>query len=228
MISIKRNSERGRSQYGWLDSWHTFSFGDYYDPENKGVSVLRVINDDTVQANAGFESHGHRDMEIISYILDGAIEHKDSMGHTTRLEAGDVQVMTAGTGVVHSEYNASASEPLRFLQIWIRPDQKGLAPGYRQFRFPHVRGRQTIVSPDGTNGSLRIHQDATIERVRVAAGDEIEVEVAGNRTAYLHIVHGDIKLANISLLAGDGAEISAARTGLSGAGESEALLFSLP
>ena len=228
MITLKRSHERGHSQYAWLDSRHTFSFGEYYDPANKGVSVLRVINDDTVQPNAGFETHGHRDMEIISYILDGTIEHKDSMGHTTRLAAGDVQIMTAGTGVVHSEYNPSATELLRFLQIWIRPDQKGLAPDYREFRFPRVSGRQLLVSPDGTNGSLRINQDATIERVRLAAGDETGFEVAGDRTAWLHMVYGEMQLNDILMQAGDGAAISAAHVGLNGEGDAEALLISLP
>jgi len=228
MISIKRNNERGHSQYGWLDSWHTFSFGEYYDPANKGVSVLRVINDDTVQPNSGFETHAHRDMEIISYIREGTIEHRDSMGHVTRLEAGDVQVMTAGTGVVHSEFNPSATEPLRFLQIWIRPDQKGLGPGYRQFKFPRINGRQTIVSPDGINGSLRINQDTTIERVRLAADDEITFEVDGERSAYLHMVSGEMNLNDILMRAGDGAAISVASVRLHGRGEdAEALLLSL-
>lgn len=226
MITLKRSHERGHSRYAWLDSRHTFSFGEYYDPANKGVSVLRVINDDTVQPGAGFDTHGHRDMEIISYILDGTIEHRDSMGHTTRLAVGDLQVMTAGTGVVHSEYNPSADEALRFLQIWIRPDQKGLEPGYRQFRFPQLNGRQLLVSPDGADGSLPIHQDATIERIRLAAGDETAFAVTGDHTAWLHVVSGEMQMNDSPMQAGDGAAISAEHIGLRG--EGEALLFSLP
>jgi redox-sensitive bicupin YhaK (pirin superfamily) len=228
MISTIRNSERGHSQYSWLDSWHTFSFGDYYDPHNKGVSVLRVINEDTVMPNSGFETHSHRDMEIISYILEGAIEHQDSMGNITRLEAGDFQVMTAGTGITHSEYNPSNTDPLHFLQIWIRPGAKGLKPTYRQRGFPLVTGRQTIVSPDGAGGSLHINQDATVERVRLAAGDETKVKVAGDRSAYLHMVYGEMQLNDTIMQGGDGAVISASSVRLRGNGDAEALLFSLP
>lgn len=228
MITVKRSHERGRSRYDWLDSWHTFSFGEYYDPANRGVSVLRVINDDTVAPGAGFAMHAHRDMEIISYILDGTIEHQDSMGHATRLEAGDVQVMTAGTGIVHSEYNPSATEPLRFLQIWIRPSKIGLEPDYRQCRFPSISARQMLVSPDGASGSLRINQDATIERLRLAPGDDIEWAVAGERSGYVHVVSGEIAVDDTLLHAGDGAAMAAATVGLRGTAGSEALLFGLP
>ena len=228
MISVRRSHERGHSQYSWLDSWHTFSFGEYYDPDNKGVSVLRVINDDTVIPGAGFETHSHRNMEIISYILEGTIEHKDSMDNITRLEAGEFQVMTAGTGVTHSEYNSSITDPVRFLQIWIRPSEKGLEPAYRQHKFPHEDGRQLIVSPDGRDGSLRINQDATVERILLAAGDQTQIAVAEDRTAYLHIVRGELQLENIGLQPGDGAAISSASVGLRGTSDAEALLFDLP
>jgi len=228
MISIRRSHQRGHSQACCLDSWHTFSFGEYYDPDNKGVSVLRVINDDTVMTGAGFETHAHRNMAIISYILEGAIEHKDSMNNITRLEAGEFQVMTAGTGVTHSEYNPSNTDLLRFLQIWIQPSERGLEPGYQQHKFPDVKGRQLIASPDGRNGSLCIAQDAALERVRLAAGDELEIAIASDRAAYLHIVRGEMNLNANRLQSGDGAAVSSASIRLCGTSDAEALIFNLP
>lgn len=228
MISIRRSHERGHSQTSWLDSWHTFSFGEYYDPGNKGISVLRVINDDTVMPGAGFETHPHRNMEIISYILEGAIEHKDSMDNITRLESGEFQVMTAGTGVTHSEYNPSNTDLLRFLQIWIRPSERGLKPGYQQHKFPDVQGRQLIASPDGRNGSLRVAQDTTLERIRLAAGDEHEIAIASDRTVYLHVVRGEMNLNADGLQSGDGAAISSESIRLCGTSDAEALIINLP
>ena len=202
-MRIIRSDDRGRSQYGWLDSRHTFSFADYYDPDNKGVSVLRVINDDIVAPGTGFETHSHRDVEIISYILEGAIEHKDSLGNITRLEAGDFQVMTAGTGVTHSEYNPSPTERLRFLQIWIWPRTRGLTPTYAEKAFPTNTKRQLIASPDGRDGSLLINQDATLERLQLTAGDTEILSVSTGRTGMLHIVSGAIDTTTASLGAGD-------------------------
>ena len=228
-MRIIRSDDRGRSQYGWLDSRHTFSFADYYDPDNKGVSVLRVINDDIVAPGAGFATHSHRDVEIISYILEGAIEHKDSLGNITRLEAGDFQVMTTGTGVTHSEYNASPTEQLRFLQIWIWPHIKGLTPTYAEKAFPTTTKRQLIASPDGRDGSLLINQDATLERLQLAAGDTDILSAGAARTGLLHIVSGAIDTATASLGAGDavitddGSKLQLAVTV-----DTEALWFNLP
>jgi redox-sensitive bicupin YhaK (pirin superfamily) len=202
-MRIIRSDDRGRSQYGWLDSRHTFSFADYYDPDRKGVSVLRVINDDLVAPGTGFETHSHRDVEIISYILEGAIEHKDSMGNITRLVAGDFQVMTAGTGVTHSEYNPSPTERLRFLQIWIWPHTKGLPPAYTEKAFPIENKRQLIASPDERDGALLINQDATLQRLQLAEGDTELLSVGAGRSGMLHIVSGAIDTDTASLGAGD-------------------------
>jgi len=228
-MRIIRSDERGRSQYGWLDSRHTFSFADYYDPDKKGVSVLRVINDDIVAPGTGFETHSHRDVEIISYILEGAIEHKDSMGNITRLEAGEFQVMTAGTGITHSEYNPSPTERLRFLQIWIWPDSKGLTPTYAEKAFPTTAKRQLIASPDGRDGSLLINQNATLERLQLATGHTAMLPVDSGRTGMLHIVSGAIETATESLGAGD-AVITDDRCKLQLAvtADVEALWFDLP
>ena len=228
-MRIIRSDDRGRSQYGWLDSRHTFSFADYYDPDNKGVSVLRVINDDIVAPGTGFETHSHRDVEIISYILEGAIEHKDSLGNITRLEAGDFQVMTAGTGVTHSEYNPSPTERLRFLQIWIWPGTRGLTPAYAEKAFPTNTKRQLIASPDGRDGSLLINQDATLERLQLTAGDTEILSVSTGRTGMLHIVSGAIDTTTASLGAGDAVVIDdGSKLQLAVTVDAEALWFNLP
>jgi len=228
-MRIIRSDERGLSQYDWLDSRHTFSFADYYNPDNKGVSVLRVINDDTVAAGAGFDTHSHRDVEIISYVLEGAIAHKDSMGNITRLEAGEFQVMTAGTGITHSEYNPSPTDQLRFLQIWIWPNAKGLMPTYTQKFFPNTTRRQLIASPSGRDGSLVINQDATLERLRLTAGDKELLSVGPDRTGMLHIVSGTLETdtadlgAGDALIAQDGKQLQ-----LNTTTNTEALWFDLP
>lgn len=228
-MRIIRSDERGRSQYGWLDSRHTFSFADYYDPDNKGVSALRVINDDIVAPGKGFETHSHRDVEIISYILEGAIEHKDSMGNITRLETGDFQVMTAGTGVTHSEYNPSPTKRLRFLQIWIWPDARGLTPTYAEKAFPTNTKRQLIASPDGRDGSLLINQDATLERLQLTAGDIEILSVGTGRTGMLHIVSGALDTATASLGAGDAVVIDdSSKLQIAVTADAETLLFDLP
>ncbi len=228
-MRIIRSDDRGRSQYGWLDSRHTFSFADYYDPDNKGVSVLRVINDDIVAPGTGFETHSHRDVEIISYILEGAIEHKDSLGNITRLEAGDFQVMTAGTGVTHSEYNPSPTERLRFLQIWIWPGTRGLTPTYAEKAFPTNTKRQLIASPDGRDGSLLINQDATLERLQLTTRDTEILSVSTGRTGMLHIVSGAIDTATASLGAGDAVVIDdGSKLQLAVTVDAEALWFNLP
>ena len=203
LSTLHKADTRGRSELDWLDSRHTFSFADYYDPDYKGVSVLRVINDDQVAPDTGFETHSHQDVEIISYILEGAIEHKDSLGNITRLVAGDFQVMTTGTGVTHSEYNPSPTEQLRFLQIWIWPHTKGLTPTYAEKAFPTENERQFIASPDERDGSLFINQDATLERLVLAKGDSEVMSVGAGRTGMLHIVSGAMDTGTVSLGAGD-------------------------
>lgn len=228
-MRIIRSDDRGRSQYGWLDSRHTFSFADYYDPDNKGVSVLRVINDDIVAPGTGFETHSHRDVEIISYILEGAIEHKDSLGNITRLEAGDFQVMTAGMGVTHSEYNPSPTERLRFLQIWIWPGTRGLTPTYAEKAFPTNTKRQLIASPDGRDDSLLINQDATLERLQLTTGDTEILSVSTGRTGMLHIVSGAIDTTTASLGAGDAVVIDdSSKLQLAVTVDAETLWFNLP
>jgi redox-sensitive bicupin YhaK (pirin superfamily) len=228
-MRIIRSDERGRSDYGWLDSRHTFSFADYYDPDNKGVSVLRVINDDQVAPGTGFETHSHWDVEIISYILEGAIEHKDSLGNITRLEAGDFQVMTTGTGVTHSEYNPSPSEQLRFLQIWIWPQSKGLNPAYAEKAFPTTTKRQLIASPDKRDGSLLINQNATLERLQLTAGDTEILSVDTGRTGMLHIVSGAMDTGTVSLSAGDAVVTDdGSKLQLTVTANAEALWFDLP
>ncbi|WP_105102696.1 pirin family protein [Microbulbifer pacificus] len=203
MLYQRRADERGRANFGWLDSRHTFSFGRYYDPKHMGISVLRVINDDTVAPGAGFDAHGHRDMEIISYILSGAIEHQDSMGNEFVVPAGDVQRMTAGTGITHSEYNHSKTDPLKFLQIWIVPNQRNLPPGYEQKTIPQSGRLTPLVTPDGRDGSLTVHQDASIFRAQLEAGEQLTLNT-GQRMGYLHVITGSVQASGNSLSAGDG------------------------
>ena len=179
MINIRPSDERGRANHGWLQSRHTFSFASYYDPRFMGVSALRVINDDKVAPGNGFATHSHADMEIISYVKKGAIQHKDSMGNIETLPAGEFQLMSAGTGVTHSEYNPSTQEPLEFLQIWIQPNVYGIKPGYQQKKFPNHDGLQLIASPDARAGSLRLHQDACLHQLRLNA-DQVELLVASH------------------------------------------------
>jgi len=227
-MRIIRSDERGRSHYGWLDSHHTFSFAGYYAPDNKGVSVLRVINDDTVAPGTGFETHSHHDVEIISYVLEGAIEHKDSMGNVTRLTAGEFQVMTAGTGVTHSEYNPSATETLRFLQIWIWPHTKGLSPAYSERSFPDAK-RQLIASPDERDGSLLINQNATLERLQLTDGDVETLQLQPGRTGMLHVVSGAVDTGEVILSPGDAVITETdGNLNISAATDTEALWFDLP
>ena len=190
---IRRSDQRGRASFGWLDSHHSFSFGHYYDPKHMGWGVLRVINDDVVAPGAGFDTHGHRDMEIVSYMLKGGIRHRDSMGHESVLKAGEVQRMTAGTGVLHSEFNDSPSESLKFLQIWIMPNQQGLEPGYEQREVPQQGALTDLVTPNGRGDSLRIHQDAVIQRLVLAAGESVELTQAEGRRGYLHLIDGELE-----------------------------------
>ncbi|HET7342135.1 MAG TPA: pirin family protein [Methylomirabilota bacterium] len=231
-ISVRYASERGHGEHGWLDTWHTFSFADYYDPRFMGFRVLRVINDDTVAPGKGFPTHAHRDMEIISYVLEGALAHRDSLGTGSVIRPGDVQRMSAGTGVRHSEFNASVGEPVHFLQIWIEPAVGGVAPGYEQKTFTDddKRGRLRLVaSPDGAKGSVTLNQDARVYATRLADGVEVTHRLAPGRHAWLHVARGALRLGGQRLAQGDGAAISGeSAVTLTGDTDAEALLFDLP
>ena len=210
MITLRRADERGKSNLGWLDSRHTFSFADYYDPQQLGFSVLRVINDDRVAAGRGFGTHPHRDMEIISYVIEGAIEHKDSMGTGSTVLPGDVQRMTAGTGVLHSEFNPSKTEPVHFLQIWILPEKTGLAPSYEQKTFPseETKGKLRLVaSREGRDGSLTVHQDMQLFAGKLEKGERALIELPPGRKAWVQVASGEVSLNDSRLGEGDGAAV---------------------
>jgi redox-sensitive bicupin YhaK (pirin superfamily) len=230
MMQPRRAEERGTANFGWLDSRHTFSFGEYHDPRYMGFGPLRVINEDRVAAGAGFGRHGHRDMEILSYVLEGALEHKDSIGTGAVIRPGEVQVMSAGTGIEHSEFNHSQTEPVHFLQIWILPRRKGLAPRYEQKSFPRdERGTlQLIGSTDGRAGSVVIHQDVAIYRARLEAGRELAHTLAFP-LGWLQVVRGSVTVGGQELFAGDGASFENEPTLRIGATTSEAeiLLFDM-
>ncbi len=228
MMTLRRSHERGHARYSWLDTHYSFSFADYYDPQQMGVSALRVLNDDWVSPEGGFDTHPHRDMEIISYILEGTIEHRDTMGSHTQLRAGEVQVMSAGSGILHSEFNPSAVEPLHLLQIWIKPTRNGLTPGYQQRDFSACRGVTLIVSPDGRDGSLPIHQDACLYQLRLEQ-QSLTRQLAEGRNGYLHVACGSLTLNGQRLAAGDGAALSGEPfLNLEVPDRAEALLFDLP
>lgn len=231
MLSIRQSDERGLANFGWLNSRHTFSFGNYYDPKQMGFGPLRVINEDRVQPDKGFDTHGHRDMEIISYVLDGALEHRDSMGNGSVIRPGDVQLMSAGTGVRHSEMNPSATEPVHFLQIWILPEREGLVPGYEQkaFALAQRQGQLRLVgSRDGRGGSITIHQDVDLYASVLTAGDVLEHELAANRKGWLQVVRGTLQLNGQMLQPGDGVGIEGPQSlVIEAASDAEALLFDM-
>jgi redox-sensitive bicupin YhaK (pirin superfamily) len=231
MIRIRRSSDRGRADFGWLDSRHTFSFGEYHDPEHMGFRDLRVINEDRVRAGAGFGTHGHRDMEIISYVLSGSLAHKDSMGNGSVLTAGDVQRMTAGTGVQHSEMNPSPDEPVHFLQIWILPERKGLEPGYQEANFSErdkLDGLRRIASSRAEDGALKIHQDVDLYATVLGPGREARLDLRPDRHAWVQVVRGDVMVNGQELGAGDGAALSEeTAVELSARTETELLVFDL-
>lgn len=211
MITIRRSKDRGHAQHGWLDSHHTFSFADYFDPDNMGFRSLRVINEDRVTPGQGFGTHGHRDMEILSYVLDGALEHEDSMGTGSVIRPGDVQRMSAGSGVRHSEFNASKSDEVHFLQIWIIPEKSGIEPSYEQktFTTEQKQGKLRVVaSPDGRDGSVTIHADAVVSAGLFGKGDGAEWELAKGRHAWIHVARGKVRVNGKELGAGDGAAVS--------------------
>lgn len=211
MITVRPASARGKANFGWLDSRHTFSFGSYYDPNHMGFSHLRVINEDQVQPGKGFGTHSHRDMEIISYVLKGALEHKDSIGNGSVIRPGDVQRMSAGTGIAHSEFNASTTEPVHFLQIWIIPEKTGIEPSYEQKHFPvaEKQGKLKLVaSPDGKNSSVKVHQDVNLYVAVLNQGDRINHSLDHNRSLWLQVTRGSLNLNGQNLQTGDGAGIT--------------------
>lgn len=232
MITHRRSHERGHANHGWLDTYHTFSFADYYDPRHMGLSVLRVINDDTVAPGMGFGTHPHADMEIVSVVLEGALQHRDSMGNTSIIRPGEVQRMSAGTGVRHSEFNPSEAEPVHFFQIWILPERKGLAPSYEQKAFAPEESRgkfRLVASRDGRDGAVTIHQDAAIWRATVVAGEALTQSLPPGRKAYLHVARGQVVLNGEPMRAGDGATLlDEAMLRLETDTSGEVLLFDLP
>lgn len=232
MVTVRRSEERGHAYHGWLDTWHTFSFADYYDPQEMGFSVLRVINDDRVEPGTGFGMHGHRDMEILTYILDGALQHKDSMGNGSVIRPGDVQRMSAGRGVMHSEFNPSNEEAVHLLQIWIEPNVRGATPSYEDRHFPAAerRGRLRVVaSPDGREGSTTIHQDAVVYATLLDGADEVRHELAPGRSGYVHVARGQVTVNGQELKSGDGLKITGEQAvRFASPQAAEVLLFDLP
>ena len=232
MIEVRRGSERGHARHGWLDSFHSFSFADYYDPSQMGFGPLRVINEDRVQPGQGFGTHGHRDMEIISYVLEGGLAHRDSMGNGSVIRPGDVQRMSAGTGVMHSEYNASERDPVHFLQIWIEPSVRAIAPSYEEKRFEDTAKRgqwRLIASSDGRDGSVLIHQDASVFVTRLGAGEALLHVLASGRRAYVHVIRGEVRVNGQPLATGDALKVQDEReVRLEEAREADVLLFDLP
>ncbi len=232
MIELRKATDRGHANHGWLDSFHSFSFADYYDPAHMGFGPLRVINEDRVQPGMGFGTHGHRDMEIVSYVLEGQLEHKDSMGTGSIIAPGDVQRMSAGRGVTHSEYNPSRTEGVHFLQIWIQPTVTGIKPSYEQ---KHIgaeakRGRlKLIASPDGADGSVTIHQDARVFAALVNGAEAVTHVLAAGRRAYVHVARGSVHVNGTALAAGDAAKIAVETSvALDHGRDAEVLLFDLP
>ncbi|MET0321771.1 MAG: pirin family protein [Duganella sp.] len=232
MLQIRKSEARGAANHGWLDSKHSFSFGHYHDPEHVGFGPLLVINEDRVQGSQGFGTHGHRDMEIISYVLSGALEHKDSMGTGSVLHYGDVQRMSAGTGVRHSEFNHNADEKVHFLQIWIQPNQVGIPPSYEEKNFPvetKLGTLRLIASNDGREGSVLIHQDASIFATILRTGDAVKHELAAGRISYVHVIRGDVTVNGTALKGGDALKITAENlVTLDNATDAEVLVFDLP
>lgn len=225
MITIRAAAARGHFRNDWLESRHTFSFGEYYDPQHLGFSVLRVINDDLIAAGAGFPMHGHRDMEIITYVLDGAIAHQDSLGNGSTIRPGEIQRMTAGTGIRHSEFNPASDQPTRLLQIWLSPATRGFEPGYAQANVPDG----PLVKIAGEGGAVAINQDAHVYVARLGAGQNAVVNLADRRTAWIQVARGKLTVNGIELNEGDGAAIRReSNLGLGAASNVEALIFDLP
>jgi redox-sensitive bicupin YhaK (pirin superfamily) len=231
MITIRPARERGRTDFGWLDSWHSFSFGDYMDYDHMGFHSLRVINDDKVAPGGGFPTHPHRDMEIVTWVLSGALEHKDSLGTGSVIRPGELQRMTAGTGILHSEFNASKSEPVHLLQIWLFPEKRGLTPGYDQKSFPAAQRKgqlKLIASRDGRSGSVSFHTDASLYVAALGPGQKVAHTLAPGRSAWVQVATGAVTLNGKRLTAGDGAAVeNESALELVGVADGEILLFDL-
>jgi len=231
MSELRKGQERGHAQHGWLDSFHSFSFADYYDPKHMGFGPLRVINEDRVQAGKGFGTHGHSDMEIISYVLDGELAHKDSMGNGSVIRPGDVQRMSAGTGVRHSEFNGSPDKPVHFLQIWIEPSTRGDKPSYEEKRFEDASKRgqlRLIASPDGRDGSVTVHQDANLYAALVDGDEALGFTQKPGRLTYVHVIRGTVDVNGQPLSGGDALKVTGETTLRIGKGrDAEILLFDL-
>ena len=231
MILVRKSNDRGHADHGWLDTRFTFSFSDYYDPQHVQFRTLRVMNDDRIAGGGGFPTHPHRDMEIVTYVLEGALDHKDSMGNGSVIKPGDVQYMSAGTGVAHSEFNASDSETAHLYQIWMFPDRQGYKPAYDQKHFTDAdkRGKlRLVVSPDGRDGSVQIRQDNELYATVLAPGESVEHALKPNRHAYVQVARGSVTLNGAQLEAGDGAAVSAEKSlQLTGVNDAEVLLFDL-
>jgi hypothetical protein len=232
MIKLRKSEQRGHANHGWLDSYHTFSFAHYYDPDYMGYSVLRVINEDVIAGGKGFGMHPHRDMEIVTYMLAGALRHRDSLGNGSVIRAGDVQRMTAGTGIVHSEVNASASEPAHLLQIWLLPERNGITPGYEEKHFEPADKQDRwclVASHDGREGSLKIHQDVALYASRLAVGAHLGYTMQPGRSAYIQLARGSLTLNGEVLMAGDAAAIDTQQViDLVADEDAELLMFDLP
>jgi quercetin 2,3-dioxygenase len=231
MLTVRKANDRGHSAIGWLDSWHTFSFSDYYDPEHMGFRALRVINDDRVAPGMGFGTHPHRDMEIVTYVLDGALEHKDSLGNGDVIRPGDVQYMSAGTGIFHSEFNPDENKPVHLLQIWIQPDKRGGKPTYGQKHFPLAERKDRlakVVDNVGADGALKIGADAAVYASVLSAGKQVEHTLAAGRHAWLHVAKGALTVNGTALSAGDAVAVSdERRLAVKADQDSELLLFDL-
>ncbi|RJG08083.1 pirin family protein [Noviherbaspirillum cavernae] len=231
MIELRKSEERGHSDHGWLNSHFSFSFADYHDPQHMGFGALRVINDDRISGGSGFGSHGHRDMEIISYVLEGALAHKDSMGNGSVIRPGDVQRMSAGTGVMHSEFNQLPDRQTHFLQIWIEPNARGIAPGYEEKRFSEEDKRghfRLIASPDGQDGSVTIHQDAKVYAGLFSGAENASMPIAKGRRAYLHVARGEVTVNGVPLKTGDALKaVSEPKIDVTQGRDAEVLLFDL-
>ncbi|ETS31722.1 quercetin 2,3-dioxygenase [Photorhabdus temperata] len=229
MIYLRKASDRGHANHGWLDSWHTFSFANYYDANFLNFSALRVINEDFIEAGQGFGTHPHKDMEILTYVLSGAVEHQDSMGNKEQVPAGEFQIMSAGSGIRHSEYNPSSDHPLHLYQIWIAPDKTGLTPRYEQRRFDDVQGRQLVLSPDTRDGSLKVFQDMTLWRWILKNHETPEYLTENGRYIWIQVIRGEVTVNGVQATTSDGLAIrDETHLQLNAGDDSEILLFDLP
>ena len=229
MIYLRNAQDRGHATHGWLDSWHTFSFADYYDPDFMGFSALRVINEDVIDAGQGFGTHPHKDMEILTYVLSGTVEHKDSMGNKEQIQAGEFQIMSAGTGVKHSEYNGNQDRPLHLYQIWIIPDTQGLEPRYEQRMFDAPQGRQLVLTPDARDGSLKVFQDMELSRWAFKLGEDGDYAIAASRRIWIQVVKGSLSVNGQQVKTSDALAIwDETALSIHADADSEILLFDLP